>query len=135
LESSSISRLLNSYDKLSYGSFVELLTDYKMGSSFTFILFKNEKKIEYLKTLSSNSLTREKVDSFMKKTNLLLLDNRQKGYYVVPVIQVTIGDEKDMNWNNNSSWNFLDFEKEKLFSSELYMLKPIIIYTSKPHIN
>lgn len=125
------------YDDIRYNAFTRLLEDYDAGFTISFIFMKKKKTVKYVKTISSNNKTKANIDSFMCIKNFILLNKLKKGNYVIPIIQVAINtqDENDFNWKNYHPYNFFAIEKELLFSEDLRMLKPIIIYSSKPIIN
>ena len=113
------------------------LTPYEIGSGFTFIIFKLQKKgvCESISITSSNSKTKSIIEKLIDSTHSFFeLNNAKPGFYALPIIQIMYDDNKveELNWTNNSFGEMANFEKKFNLPEKTILLKPIVITGSPP---
>lgn len=111
------------------------INDYRLGSGFSFVVFKKIKNnIEINQIASSNSITKHLLDSLFNLSNTsTYFEKLKKGTYCLPIIQNAANDNYDLIWANNSFSNIIGFDWPRFkFPENCLLLSPIVLNLTSP---
>ncbi len=111
------------------------INDYRLGSGFSFVVFKKIKNnIEIIQIASSNSISKHLLDSLFNLSNTsIYFEKLKKGNYCLPIIQNAANDNYDLIWANNSFSNIIGFDWPRFKLPEnCFLLSPIVFNLTAP---
>jgi hypothetical protein len=113
----------------------QTLSNYSIGSGFSFVVFKKQKKntIEIIQIVSSNTITKHLLDSLFSLPGIeVYFSKLKKGNYCLPIIQNMYTSDIVLIWPNNTSSNIALFDRHLILPENAMMLRPYVIHLEGP---
>lgn len=115
-----------------------ILSDDKIGSGFTIVVFEvQDKEYKKFSVTSSNIRSKRIVDSLIGfKKDFFKIVEEKNGWYAIPIIQIMYEEAKEqILWDNNTYWSMAGFGKNFWLPPNTILLKPLVITSGPPVIN